>query len=60
MTTLNKPEVLNNLVRRYEKNLIFTYIGPTLIVVNPYQLLKNLFSKETMISVRDAVLQNNF
>jgi myosin heavy subunit len=37
MNVLNEPEVLSNIIRRYKKDEIFTSIGPTLIVVNPYR-----------------------
>ena len=37
MTVLNEAEILNNVKVRYLNNSIFTYIGPTLIVVNPYE-----------------------
>lgn len=37
MDVLNEPEVLANLVRRYNNEHIFTSIGHTLIALNPYQ-----------------------
>ena len=39
MDVLNEPEILHNLDTRYRQDQIFTYIGPTLIVVNPYKYL---------------------
>ncbi len=36
MNCLNEAEILDNIIKRYEKKNIFTYIGPTLLVVNPY------------------------
>ena len=39
MDILNEPEILNNLVQRYKADKIFTFIGPTLIVVNPYRVI---------------------
>lgn len=44
MDILNEPEILSNLVERYKKNKIFTFIGPTLIVVNPYRVIHEYFS----------------
>jgi myosin heavy subunit len=44
MNILNEPEVLRNLVERYRKDDIFTYIGPTLVVVNPYKRVERLFN----------------
>ena len=45
MDILNEPEILNNLVQRYKFDQIFTLIGPTLIIVNPYQVLPQYFSQ---------------
>ena len=46
MNDLTKDSLLNNLKSRYEKNVIYTYIGGILIAVNPYQVLPDLFSFE--------------
>jgi myosin heavy subunit len=55
---LDEAKLLKNIEPRYYKEQIFTYIGPTLIVINPYKNLGNLFSVETMQKVK-ANLQNN-
>jgi myosin heavy subunit len=52
MTVLNEPEVLNNLIQGYLQQEIFTYIGPTLIVINPYQYLPAFFDKPAMLRIR--------
>ena len=44
MEVINDAELLVNLKKRYEKNLIFTYVGPTLLVVNPFKAIPNLVS----------------
>ncbi len=36
MEIINDAELLFNLAARYRKNLIFTYVGPTLLVINPF------------------------
>ncbi len=36
MEIINDAELLKNIDVRYKKNLIFTYVGPTLLVVNPF------------------------
>lgn len=59
MNILNEPEILRNLIDRYRKDDIFTYIGPTLIVVNPYKLIDRHFNAKALASVRDAVLAGN-
>ncbi|KAM3127892.1 hypothetical protein pb186bvf_020010 [Paramecium bursaria] len=46
MEVINDAELLVNLKKRYEKNLIFTYVGPTLLVVNPFKAIPNLVSQE--------------
>lgn len=46
MDVLNEAEVLNNLKTRYKKDLIFTYIGPTLLVINPYKPITSDFSPQ--------------
>ncbi len=56
MTVLNEPEVLNNLIERYKKDLIFTYIGPTLIILNPYKYLPQLFNDDVMLKIRQRIL----
>lgn len=33
---LNEPEILFYLEKRYDKNIIYTYTGPVLIVINPF------------------------
>jgi myosin-7 len=43
MNVLNEAEITANVKLRYLKDLIFTYIGPTLIVMNPYKAIKESF-----------------
>lgn len=44
MDCLNEAELLNNLALRYSQDNIFTYIGPTLLVINPYKPINAEFS----------------
>ncbi len=46
MECLNEAELLENLRIRYEDDHFFTYIGPTLLVINPYCLIKKLYTAE--------------
>ena len=48
MNVLNEAEIMSNIKLRYSKDLIFTYIGPTLIVINPYKTLENEFNNDKM------------
>jgi myosin heavy subunit len=56
MNILNEPEVLRNLVVRYSKDEIFTYIGPTLIVVNPYRVIERHMNLKILAQIRENVL----
>jgi myosin heavy subunit len=46
MEIINDAELLVNIAIRYRNNLIFTYVGPTLLVVNPFQAVPPLFTPE--------------
>jgi myosin heavy subunit len=48
MDILNEPEVLFNLVRRYNNDDIFTNIGATLISINPYCQISRLFNPKVL------------
>lgn len=37
MEVLNDAELLENVRKRYFLDLIMTYVGPTLLVVNPFK-----------------------
>lgn len=42
---LNDAELLENIKKRLlTKNTIFTYVGPTLLIVNPYKYIDELFN----------------
>lgn len=57
MECLNDAELLINLQKRFEKKFIFTYVGPTLLVVNPYQLFPDTFSAQTLEKYQKIVFQ---
>ena len=44
MNVLNEAEILNNINIRYNQDIIYTYIGPTLIAINPYKVVKKSFN----------------
>ncbi|KAJ0396718.1 hypothetical protein P43SY_003719 [Pythium insidiosum] len=48
MSDLSEQSLLENLRRRYDKDLIYTYVGPILIAINPYKDLGNTYSEATM------------
>lgn len=37
MEILNEAELLQNIYLRYKGQEIYTYVGPTLIVINPFK-----------------------
>jgi len=37
MSVLNEPEIVRNLKTRFDFKTTYTYIGPTLIALNPYE-----------------------
>jgi myosin-5 len=45
---LNEPELLACLQSRFEKNIIYTYTGPVLIAINPFEALKDTKSIQGM------------
>jgi myosin-5 len=46
MEVLNDAELLNNLVIRSKNNHIFTYVGPTLLAVNPFKKFPEYYTSE--------------
>ena len=53
MTILNEPELTNAISQRYENGKFQTYIGPTLLVVNPIILKGNLYTPEIRNTYRN-------
>jgi myosin heavy subunit len=50
---------LRNLVARYANDDIFTYIGPTLIVVNPYRIIEKYINLKVLADIRNSVLNGS-
>ncbi|KAL4436229.1 hypothetical protein ABPG74_015820 [Tetrahymena malaccensis] len=57
MATLNESELIVNIQNRYSQDQIFTYIGPTLIVMNPYKKLDEQFSSKVIQSIKNNLNQ---
>ncbi|KAL4449786.1 hypothetical protein ABPG74_008159 [Tetrahymena malaccensis] len=57
MALLNQPEILKNVQTRYKQDKIFTLIGPTLIVMNPYKQISNLFDEQVMQMISEQAKQ---
>ena len=60
MENLSEAELLYNLQERYKKGRIFTYVGPTLIVLNPYCLIPELFTPEVLLRFQTSVRELKF
>ncbi|KAL4487054.1 hypothetical protein ABPG72_001506 [Tetrahymena utriculariae] len=58
MSVLNEAELIANLKIRYIQDNIFTYIGPTLIVLNPYKNLSELFSNKIIDMIKENLNKN--
>ena len=54
LSELSAPCLLHNLVVRYRANAIYTYTGPLLISINPFQRLPSLYDEATMESYKGA------
>lgn len=45
---LNEATLLNNILTRYKKNKIYTYVANILLAVNPYKEIADLYSSNTI------------
>ncbi|EGR30103.1 myosin head, putative, partial [Ichthyophthirius multifiliis] len=50
MDILNEPELLLNLRTRFDDNKIYTYVGPTLLAVNPFKGIEGMYSESNLKS----------
>ncbi|KAI1233666.1 hypothetical protein IHE44_0004107 [Lamprotornis superbus] len=55
---LQEAAVLNNIRTRFERQLIYTYIGSILVSVNPYRLY-NIYGKEQVLQYEGRALGEN-
>ena len=60
MENLSEAELLYNLALRFQKDLIFTYVGPTLIVMNPFKPIPDLYKPELLAEFQKAVRDKSF
>jgi myosin-5 len=42
---LNNPELLYHIKRNFLNKNIYTYVGPTLLITNPYKYYSELYTK---------------
>ena len=58
---LNEAELLWNLKKRYlNSDTIFTYVGPTLLIINPYKPLEELFSIQNLALYQKEIQMPSF
>ncbi|KAK5899254.1 hypothetical protein CesoFtcFv8_008750 [Champsocephalus esox] len=55
---LNETTVLMNLKKRYDQELVYTYIGSILVSVNPYKLL-NIYGTDMVLQYEGRGLSDN-
>ncbi|KAK2817299.1 hypothetical protein Q5P01_025490 [Channa striata] len=55
---LNETTVLMNLKKRYDQELVYTYIGSILVSVNPYKLL-NIYGTDMVLQYEGRSLTDN-
>ncbi|XP_051801578.1 uncharacterized protein LOC127533163 isoform X4 [Acanthochromis polyacanthus] len=55
---LNETTVLMNLKKRYDQELVYTYIGSILVSVNPYKLL-NIYGTDMVLQYEGHGLNDN-
>uniref|UniRef100_A0A3Q3FDM7 Myosin XVAb n=1 Tax=Kryptolebias marmoratus TaxID=37003 RepID=A0A3Q3FDM7_KRYMA len=58
MTELNETTVLMNLKKRFDHELVYTYIGSILVSVNPYKLL-NIYGTDMVLQYEGHGLRDN-
>ena len=56
---MKEENILGNLLERYEQDLIYTSIGPTLISLNPYKEIPHLFNPEIIKEIRETILKGD-
>lgn len=53
---INEPEILNNLKLRFYDNKIYTFVENTLLAINPYHLISELYTQENKdLYIREVI-----
>lgn len=53
---INEVDLLNNLKNRFFQKNIFTNVGPTLIVMNPYQKIEGIIGEEVIDNFMKVII----
>ena len=59
VSPINTKDLLTNIQNRYNKDLIFTNVGETLIITNPYQIIPGLYTEEKMQEIVNYCNENS-
>ena len=59
VSPINTKDLLMNIKNRYNENIIFTNVGETLIITNPYQIIPGLYTEEKMKEIADYSKENS-
>ena len=59
VSPINTKDLLTNIQNRYNQDLIFTNVGETLIITNPYQIIPGLYTEEKMQEIIDYCKANS-
>ena len=60
MEHLSEAELLENMRVRFMAEMIYTYVGPTLIVLNPYKRIEKLSVPGVLKGYQDSLLAGKF
>jgi myosin-1 len=52
LKSISEKDILENLRTRFSNELIYTYIGHVLIAMNPYRMVKGLYSEQSIRNYR--------
>ena len=59
VSPINTKDLLTNIKNRYNEDQIFTNVGETLIITNPYQIIPGLYTEERMQQIIDYCKENS-
>eukprot|EP01102_Stenamoeba_stenopodia_P015921 TRINITY_DN5501_c0_g1_i2.p1 TRINITY_DN5501_c0_g1~~TRINITY_DN5501_c0_g1_i2.p1 ORF type:complete len:1059 (+),score=290.73 TRINITY_DN5501_c0_g1_i2:110-3286(+) len=52
LTKISEDAIVDNLKKRFNNDMIYTYIGHVLVSVNPFKMIKNLYSDRTLLDYK--------
>ena len=59
VSPINTKDLLMNIKNRYNEDIIFTNVGETLIITNPYRIIPGLYTEEKMKEIVDFCKENS-